>query len=493
MKLKKLFKDFEDAQIKGSKELEITGICSHSKLASPGNLFIAKKGLVDDGVNYISEAIRGGVAAVLTDMYDPSLKTVTQVIHPNPSQIEGALAAQYYHNPSEELFIVGITGTNGKTTTAYLTKYLLDNLEKDNAGLIGTIEYLIGNHRYQATRTTPDVIANQKMLREICNQGGKSCVMEVTSHALSQGRVSPIHFDVAVFTNLTQDHLDYHKTMDEYCLAKNRLFKFLHQSKKTSPCAIVNKDSPWMEKILEGCEAKIFTYGTKASSDLFASTIELTPEGTKFLLHYQGKQTTCHIPLVGRFNVYNCLAATAVCLAKGHKLEAIISLFSGFPPVSGRLEPVKNNSGLAVLVDFAHSDDALKNVLESLVELKTGKIITVFGCGGDRDQTKRPKMAAAAEMHSDLCIVTSDNPRSEDPEKIIQDILAGFTSKNYIVEPDRKKAIELAIRSANPGDIILIAGKGHETYQIFAHKTVDFDDRKVASELLTKNFAAVNG
>lgn len=493
MKLKKLFKDLCEAQIKGSKELEITGICSHSKLASPGNLFIAKKGFVDDGVNYINEAIQAGASAVLTDMYDPSLKTAAQIIYPQPAGIEGLLAAQYYQNPSEELFMVGITGTNGKTTTSYLTKFLLDALEEDNGGLIGTIEYLIGSHRYQATRTTPDVVANQKMLREMCNQGSKSCVMEVTSHALDQARVNQIHFDVAIFTNLTQDHLDYHKTMEEYCKAKNKFFAELHHSKKSSPCAIVNADSPWTEKILqgcnEGCQTKIMTYGTKAPADLFADEIELTPEGTKFVLHYKDRQIPCQIPLVGRFNVYNCLAATATCLHKGHALDAILQLYPKLPAVSGRLEPVPNDLGLKIFVDFAHSEDALSNVLMSLSELKAGKIITVFGCGGDRDKDKRPKMAEAAEKYSDLCIVTSDNPRSEDPEAICRHITAGFKSKSYIVELDRKKAIELAIGRARAGDILLIAGKGHETYQIFAHKTVDFDDRKVAQELLK---AAIN-
>lgn len=480
MKLKKLFKDFPEAQIKGSKELEITGICSHSKMAAPGNLFIAKKGLTNDGVNYILEAARAGVSSVLTDMYDPFLKSIVQIIHPYPSKIEGELAAQYYSHPSEELFMVGITGTNGKTTTSYLTKHLLDTLENDHAGLIGTIEYLIGTHRYQATRTTPDVIANQKMLREMRNQGSKSCVMEVTSHALDQGRVHSINFDVAIFTNLSQDHLDYHQTMEEYCSVKNRLFTSL----SPSSTAIVNHDSPWTEKILKGCKAKIFTYGTKTGSDLVASAIELTSDGTQFVLHYQEMTHLCRIPLVGRFNVYNCLAAVAVCLVKGHPIEAILPLLATLPAVSGRLEPVKNDLGLKILVDFAHSDDALSNVLECLQELKAGKIITVFGCGGDRDASKRPKMAKAAENHSDLCIVTSDNPRSEDPEKISREILSGFTSSSYKVELDRRKAIELAIEQAKPGDIILIAGKGHETYQIFAHKTIEFDDRKVASELL---------
>lgn len=488
MKLKKLFKDIDKIQIKGSKELEVSGICSNSKLVAPGNLFIAKKGFVDDGARYIAEAIAGGAAAVLTDMYDPSIKNVTQVIFPSVAEIEGLLAAQYYQSPSDELFMVGITGTNGKTTTTFLTKYLLDHLDGPS-GLIGTIEYIIGKQRYQATRTTPDVVSNHKMLREMCLQGCRSALMEVTSHALDQGRVRNVHFDVAVFTNLTLDHLDYHGTMEVYANTKSLLFRSLgkdhaEKRKKFPPVAICNADSPWLERILEENDAKVMTYGIENKADLNASDISLTPAGTRFTIHYKGQKKECVTPLVGRFNVYNCLAATGVVLAKGYSLDKIIPLLASFPPVPGRLEPVANSLGLKIYVDFAHSDDALQNVLECLSELKTGKIYTVFGCGGDRDQTKRPKMAQVAEMFSDLCIVTSDNPRSEDPEKICAAIVEGFKNpSSYIVEVDRKKAIEKAIELATPQDIILLAGKGHETYQIFDHKTIEFDDRKMAAQI----------
>lgn len=405
MKIKKLFKDIESAQIKGSKEVVINGICSNSKLVSPGNLFVAKKGLVDDGSRYISEAVAAGAVAVLTDMYDPSLKDVTQIIHPRPASIEGLLAAQYYQCPSDELFMVGITGTNGKTTTSFLTKFLLDKLDGPS-GLIGTIEYIIGQYRYQATRTTPDVISNHKMLREMCNQGCSSAVMEVTSHALHQGRVKNIHFDVAVFTNLTLDHLDYHATMEEYCDAKNILFRALGQSapskfKNRPPQAIVNADSPWLARVLEGCTAPIMRYGIENPADLMASDIQLTPTGTQFILHYAKQHYPCVIPLVGRYNVYNCLAATAVCLHRGYPVEAIIRLLAQFPAVPGRLEPVPNSLDLKIYVDFAHSDDALQNVLGCLSEFKQGRILTIFGCGGDRDQSKRPKMAQVAEQLSD--------------------------------------------------------------------------------------------
>lgn len=479
MRLRKLFKEINDAQIKGARDPEITGICSNSKLVAPGSLFIAKQGLVNDGASYIVEAIQAGASAVLTDIFDPSLKEIVQVIHKNPASIEGQLAHDYYKSPSRELFVVGITGTNGKTTTSFLTKYLLDHLSGATAGLIGTIEYIIGKSRYQAVRTTPDIISNQKMLREMCHQGCQDAIMEVSSHALMQGRVDKIYFNVAIFTNLTEEHLDYHQTMDAYCAAKNLLFKNLDQG----TAAVVNADSPWVERIIKDCKAPIFTYGILNQADLMASDIKLTTEGTSFSLHYQAQVYPVQIPLIGRFNVYNCLAALGACLKKGFKIEKMIPLLPTCPSVSGRLEPVLNAKGLKIYVDFAHSADSLENVLSCLTELKTGKIITVFGCGGDRDKAKRPSMANSAERYSDFCIVTSDNPRSENPGSICEEIASAFKKNAYIIEIDRKKAIAKAIEMASPLDIILIAGRGHETSQIFAHKTIEFDDCKIAKEL----------
>ncbi len=488
MKLKKLFRNIKDVEIKGSKELEITGLCSNSKLVAPGNLFIAKKGLVDDGVRYISEAVAAGAAAVLTDMYDPSRKEIVQIITTSPAAIEGELAKEFYQDPGSNLFMVGITGTNGKTTTAFLIKYLLDALVGP-AGLIGTIEYIIGKHRYQATRTTPDVLSNQKMLREMCLHGCKAAVMEVTSHALIQGRVNRIDFDVAVFTNLSLDHLDYHHTMEAYADAKNLLFRNHLRAEKDKKgvqpsCAVLNIDSPWAERIVKGCPARLLTFGLLGDADLKASSIRLTPHGSSFLLDFEGVRYPVEIPLVGRFNVYNALAAIGTLVAGGHPLNKVLPLLKDLPAVPGRLQPVPNDLGLQIYVDFAHSDDALQNVLETLVEFKEGKVTTVFGCGGDRDATKRPKMAQVAEQYSDLTIVTSDNPRSEDPEAICREILSGFEKPDsFVVELDRKRAIEKAIEQSNPRDIILIAGKGHESYQIFAHKTIEFDDGRIAAEL----------
>lgn len=496
MKLKKLLKDIPNIQVRGSKDLEITGICSNSKLVAPGNLFIARKGRAEDGVLYIPEAVAAGAVGVLTDLFDPLLdKSITQILHPNVSALEGLIAANYYQFASDELFMVGITGTNGKTTTSFLVKHLLDAFAGP-CGLIGTIEYIMGQHRYRATRTTPDAVSTQKMLREMVIEGCQSAVMEVTSHALDQHRVDCIDFDTAVFTNLTLDHLDYHHTMEAYQQAKNKLFRSLDplKIKKGHPypkMAIVNADSPWHTKMLEGCRASVLTYGIENDADLKAEACELSPNGTKMILNFRGQRVNMSWPLVGRFNTYNCLAAAAVGLSRHLPLEGIARVLETAPFVPGRLQVVPNPLGLKIYVDFAHSDDALRNVLECLQEFKTGRILTVFGCGGNRDATKRPKMAQVCQQYADLAIVTSDNARDEDPIDIIRQVVQGFSTKEkYLIEPDRYAAIEKAIDMATQEDIILIAGKGHETHQIFAHKTIEFDDRKVASEICQKKAAS---
>ena len=497
MKIKKLLKDIPGVQIKG-KDVDITGICANSKLVAPGNLFIAKKGFSSDGAQYIPDAVASGAAAVVTNFYDPFLKDVTQVIHPNVASIEGLLAATYYQFPTQELFTVGLTGTNGKTTTSFLVKHLLDKLA-GRCGLIGTIEYIIGDHRYQATRTTPDVVANHKMLREMVSQNCHCAVMEVTSHALDQKRVEHIEYDVAVFTNLTLDHLDYHNSMENYCYAKSKLFKSLKPNKNAKngklrvKMAVINCDSPWWQQMVEGSPATLLTYGIdNLEADLLASDIQLTSTGTSFNVSYRGKKVLVHSPLVGRFNVYNTLAAIGVLLSREIELEIIVDAVKTFKSVSGRLEIVPNPLGLKIYVDFAHSDDSLLNVLGCLNEFKRGRVITVFGCGGDRDVAKRPKMAQASERYSDYTIVTSDNPRSEDPASIVKQIVAGFSKKDaHTVELDRHAAIAHAIDIATCDDIILIAGKGHEPYQIFAHKIIEFDDRKIAAQICQKKHSQV--
>ncbi len=474
MKLKKLLTDIALELYRGSREIEITGLCSNSKRVAPGNLFIAKKGLTCDGSQYIEEAIESGAVAILSDMGNPFLKDVVQLVHPDPGAIEGVLASAYYNHPSRELFTVGITGTNGKTTVAYIVKHLLDNLAL-SSGLISTIEYLIGESRYDAEHTTPDVITNHKMLKEMVRAGCKAAVMEVTSHGLVQRRVDQIEYDVAVFTNLTQDHLDYHQTLDNYAEAKSQLFASLSEDKH----AVINIDSPYSTKMVEKCRAKLLTYGLSPDADLFADQIKLTKSGTEFQITYQGQRLSFSWPLIGRFNILNCLAAVGVCLSYGIPLEALPSHVASFPSVPGRLERVEEH---AIFVDFAHTPDALQNVLQTLQEVTTGRVITLFGCGGDRDSEKRPQMAFVAEKFSDFTIVTSDNPRSEEPLAICQQIALGFRSQNHLIEPDRRRAIEKAIEMKGEEDLILIAGKGHEAYQIFSHQRVPFDDRKVSLE-----------
>ncbi|MFI5343820.1 MAG: UDP-N-acetylmuramoyl-L-alanyl-D-glutamate--2,6-diaminopimelate ligase [Chlamydiales bacterium] len=489
IKLKDLLKEIPGCLLKGSDEIAITGISANSKSIAPGNLFIAKKGQAHDGGVFISEAIDRGALAILTDRFDPSQTQVTQVVHPDPAAIESLIAAEYYRHPSDELLMVGITGTNGKTTTSFIIKYLLDCFNLP-CGLIGTIEYIIGAKKLHAARTTPDVTANHRFLREMVDQGCRSAVMEVTSHALMQGRVDRIDFDVVLFTNLTQDHLDYHTTMEEYCKAKNQLFRQLGQQrrkKSNQKWAVINQDSLWTSQIIEGCRESILTYGIEGPADLRASHIYLDKLGTHASVSYQGQTLSCCWPLIGRFNVYNCLAAMATLLVQGYPFPEIVEKMVHLPPVRGRLEPVKNALGLKIYVDYAHTDDALINVLSTLSEVKSGKLITVFGCGGDRDTSKRPKMAKACEDYSDFSVVTSDNPRSEDPEEICRAVIQGFKQKDsYAVEVDRRKAICKAIQMATSEDLILIAGKGHETYQIFANQTIEFDDCRIAADICSE-------
>lgn len=487
MKLSKLLKDCEIQEVHGPKSVDITGISNHSGRVSPGNLFIAKKGSVTDGNLFTPEAVAAGAAAIVTDIYDPSLKHVTQIIHPSPRDLEGKLVARYYQHPSREMLMVGVTGTKGKTTTSYLVYHLFNSLGLPT-GLTGTVEYIVGEERYPATHTTPDVLTNHRMLRKMIQQKCRGAVMEVSSHALDQGRVECIDFDIAVFTNLTPDHLDYHKDMDHYIQSKQGLFTSL----KKDGTAIFNADSPHSERIIRQCPAKKISYGIGNDADLRGTDIELTPYGSHFSVSYGNETVSCRTPLAGKYNVSNTLGAIGAALAAGFSLQEAAGALVDFQQVPGRLELVKNDLGLKVYVDYAHSGESLAVVLQTLLNLKTGRIITIFGCGGDRDIARRMGMARSAEEFSDMVIVTTDNPRSEDPLEIIEDILRGFASpEKVIVEPDRRKAIEKGVALATEDDLILIAGKGHERFQVFANKTVEFDDRTVVAEICQNQLASI--
>lgn len=466
MKLKQLIRGIEGLEIKGPKEITITGLCADSRMTAPGNLFIAKRGVAAHGSDFVEKAIAAGATAILSDLYNPFLKA-TQLICREPMQVEGKLAARYYGDPSEKLFVVGVTGTKGKTTTSYLIRHLFEKLGK-KCGLIGSVEAILGERSIPSKLTTQDVITNHKLLREMCEGGCEAAVLEVSSHGLEQGRVGEISFDIGLFTNLTPDHMDYHGTMDCYAAAKGRLFQGLEGT------AIVNGDSPWAGKMQGG--KKRVTFGLGAV-DVRATDVgegEFRVNGVRFVTQ-----------LMGRFNIYNMLGAIAVGLETGAKLSEMAEIMATFQSVPGRMERVPNQRGIEVFVDHAHMGDALENVLRTVRELNPQRVILVFGCGGERDPGRRVQMAEVAEKLADISIVTNDNPRGEDPEKIAEEILKGFRHREKVVaELDRAKAIAKAIQMAEKGDVVLIAGKGHEKTQIFARQTIPFDDVLVAKEAL---------
>ncbi|MEM1282041.1 MAG: UDP-N-acetylmuramoyl-L-alanyl-D-glutamate--2,6-diaminopimelate ligase [Chlamydiota bacterium] len=491
--LKDLLEGVSNISVHGSLDIQISGVSANSQTVRAGGLFIAKKGINSNGAKYIPDALNKGAAAILTDSFDSKHSQITQLVTTDIEDAEVLLASKFYGEPNQQLLMVGVTGTNGKTTTAYLIKYLLDNL-RGLCGLIGTVEYHVGGCTIPATHTTPDATTNQQLLSNMVNSGAKFAVMEVSSHALVQGRVNGIDFDVAVYTNLSPDHLDYHQTMENYASAKNLLFRNMSNERKDSyrfKSAVVNRDDPYVESILAGCPVQTFSYGIDSDADLVANDISFEDGGTSFTLFYEGKCYSCHTPLIGRYNVYNTLAAIGVVLTQGYSIEDVVKLTPSLPPVPGRMEMVQNGLGLKIVVDFAHTADALENLLACVSEMKPERLITVFGCGGDRDRGKRPEMGRVSGKWSDISIVTSDNPRSENPLSIISEIVAGFgDNQKHLVEIDREVAISKAIEVAKPQDVVVIAGKGHETTQTSSSQTIEFDDRKIVRKLCHAKQAA---
>ncbi|NGX56510.1 MAG: UDP-N-acetylmuramoyl-L-alanyl-D-glutamate--2,6-diaminopimelate ligase [Candidatus Anoxychlamydiales bacterium] len=478
MKLKTLFKNIKYKTIKGKKDIDISGICSDSRYVSINNLFIAKKGLSYDGSNFIIDAINAGAIAIVTNIYNPFIKA-TQIIVDDPASIEADIAEKFYGTSSNDILKIAITGTNGKTTTSYLIKHVLDNINI-KSGLIGSIEYILGNNKLFSTNSTPGVVLNHKYIHEMKKNNLKALVIEATSHGLDQDRLKKIEFDISIFTNFTQDHLDYHENMQKYFSAKKKLFDNL----KKDSIAIVNLDDEKSLEIVKNTKAKVYTISTKKKASLKAYDINCTLEGSYFFIDHENEKHKIFIPLIGIFNVYNALSCIQALLLKKIKLVDIIKALKTFKNIKGRLEKV-NSTKRNIFVDFAHTDDALINVLSNIKKLTKARIINIFGCGGNRDSDKRKKMAIASEKYADISIVTSDNPRNEDPKKIIDEIILGFSKKDsYIVIEDRKMAIEKAIELSKKEDIILISGKGHETYQIIKDKKHDFNDVKIAESFL---------
>jgi UDP-N-acetylmuramoyl-L-alanyl-D-glutamate--2,6-diaminopimelate ligase len=466
---------------------EINGVEYDSRLVRPGNVFVAMRGEASDGNRFIDQAIAAGAVAVVTDA-DRQPEGVAWAKVSHGRQALAAVSANFYGHPAKRLGITGITGTNGKSTTTFLLESILRAAGRTGA-LVGTIEYHVLDKVLPAPHTTPESLDLQCLFSETLAGGGSEVVMEVSSHALAQRRTYGIPFDVAVFTNLTRDHLDYHATMDEYFAAKRLLFA--GSGSPPPRVAILNADDAHGLQLVQFCRgrsAEVVTYGL-AKADYSASKVEITPKGTRFELNAPAGNVPLNSPLIGRVNVCNILAAAAAACARGCSLDAIAAGVAGLKAVPGRFEKVDCGQPFTVVVDYAHTDDALRNLTSlarEFVKDSGGRLITVFGCGGDRDRAKRPLMGEAAGRGSDFVVLTSDNPRSEDPLAIINDAMVGLqrAGTTFKTEPDRRAAIRLAIEKASKGDIVLIAGKGHEKTQASRAGTIAFDDREVAAEIL---------
>jgi UDP-N-acetylmuramoyl-L-alanyl-D-glutamate--2,6-diaminopimelate ligase len=471
----------------------IAGVDYDSRRVREGYVFVAMKGETTDGNRYIDAAIKAGAAAVVTDNPNEAQRgDVPWAVVPHGRRALARLSANFYKHPAEKLAIIGVTGTNGKTTTTFLVEGLLREADRKNA-LIGTVEYHLPGKVLPSPHTTPEALELNQLFYEALQLGATEVVMEVSSHGLAQGRVFGIPYDVAIFTNLTRDHLDFHGTMETYFDAKRVMF----EGCGTEPprCAVINIEDEYGRKLLDFASTRsqvVYSYGVE-SGDFHAENLEMTSTGNRFTLTTPSGPVMIASPLLGRVNVYNVIAACAAAYARGVTLEQISSGAAKMNRVPGRFEKVDAGQPFAVVVDYAHTDDALKNLTRLGREFvsrggKHGRVITVFGCGGDRDRAKRPLMGEAAGRGSDFVVVTSDNPRSEDPLMIINDSLLGLqrSGVRYTAEPDRRKAIALALGEANSGDIVLIAGKGHEKTQTTREGVFPFDDFEVAREELAK-------
>lgn len=473
----------------GILDIEVTGISYDSRKVAPGHVFVCIEGYKTDGHDYIRAALEKGAVALMIQKPVEVPAGIPYVQTTDTRKALALISSNFAGNPSDQLKMIGVTGTNGKTTTTYLIEQILK--EKGyKVGLIGTIMNKIGDRVYPVTNTTPESLDLQLLLKEMVDEGITHVVMEVSSHALDLDRVYGIEYDTAVFTNITQDHLDFHKTMDKYLEAKQKLFANLdrYKTKNSKKNAIINMDDQASAKLIEASTGSVVTYGVNSSCQVKAGNISLRSDGVSFEVYTQGHETTLSLHLTGLFNVYNSLAAFAVGLAEDIAPEEIKAALESVKGVPGRMEKVDEGQDFAVLVDYAHTPDGLENIIKAARAFAKGRVITVFGCGGDRDRTKRAIMGELSGRLSDYSLLTSDNPRTEDPLFILSQIEEGIRRvverDKYSILPDRREAIRYAVNMAQSGDVLLIAGKGHETYQLVQDQVLHFDDREVASELL---------
>jgi len=478
MKIKEIFSGLDVEIPSKVGEIDIAHITDDSRDVMPDSLFVCIRGFATDGHLYAEEAVKKGAKVLVVEEELPI--RIPQIKVENARALLAHLARNFFNQPDRNLKLIGVTGTNGKSTVTHLISHVLEGLGGKTL-LIGTVNYLLCGRNIKAERTTPPPVQLWRLMREAADEGATYVVMEVSSHALALERVENVIFDLSLFTNLSRDHLDFHLTMEDYYRAKRTLF-----THHTKGIAVINLDCPFGRRLFEelgGGEKFSYTM-QKKKADIKGFLLNNSIDGLTLKIK-KGKNTyTMSSSLVGKHNAYNLLAAFASLINLGASPDEILPLFSSFAGVKGRLEKVKNAKKINVFIDYAHTPDALKAVMESLKEISKGRLIVVFGCGGERDKGKRSVMGELACEIADFVVVTSDNPRNEDPFSIIQDIVQGMKKKNFIVEPDRKKAIEVAISSASKGDTVLIAGKGHEEYQVIGDKVIPFSDIKVAQEIL---------
>ena len=483
-------------KIKINKNLNVA--CDSRKIGR-GDIFVCIKGFKTDGHDYINEAIKKGASIIVAEKNISLPEKVSLVLYDNTRKALAELSAACYNHPSEKFTLLGVTGTNGKTTTTYM----INNIMKKaglKRGLIGTLGISIGDKDFKSTHTTPESCDLQKIFHQMTEEAVQVVTMEVSSHALSLYRVWNSSFDGIIYTNFSQDHLDFHSTLEEYWKAKAAFLDLQKKfNSKKDIFSVFNGDDPEVIKLLHRAEGRKIVYTAEEnnkSSSLFidmevlsARNVELSGKGVSFKLDWQGRTYDFSLKLMGMFNVYNALASICAALGKNISMDVIKEALEEMEPVKGRIYPVNKGQNFSCIVDYAHSPDGLEKILDAVRSFTGGKVITLFGCGGDRDRKKRPLMGRIAALLSDFIIVTTDNPRSEDPLSIIKDIEKGIKEidpqgNNYLIEPDRENAIKKAVHMARGGDSLLVAGKGHETYQIFADKTIDFDDSKIIEKYL---------
>jgi len=477
MRLSELISGIDSCIFEGN-DVDIKHITYNSKDVIEGSLFICIEGFKADGHHFAQEAVDRGAKALIISKDININGDVTLVKVNDTRKAMAIIASNFYKKPAEKMKIIGITGTNGKTTSTFMMKSILEAYGQ-KIGLIGTIYNIIGDKIIEAKRTTPESLDLQCLFKEMADNNCTYCVMEVSSHSLELDRVYGIDFEVGIFTNLTQDHLDFHKTMENYFKAKLKLFD-------RAKNAIINIDDDYGKEALRYVKGNILKYGIDSVADVYAKDITMSDEGTKFKLCYDSNEIEVNLHLPGKYNVYNALGCAAAALSLGIDINTIKKGLEDLKAVPGRSERIKAKQGFTVIIDYAHTPDGIENILKASREYTKGRLIILFGAGGDRDKTKRPLMGKAAGTFADYCIITSDNPRNEEPEKIIQDIIPGVekTGCPYKIIVDRKEAIKYALMNAKKDDVIVIAGKGHETYQILKDKTVHFDEKEIVNELL---------